>query len=337
VRPTHSVTSGLSARRQFWIVLLTTAVLGLGASQLTARWLGFQTIAMTPYDYGAGAAPVRAFAASSSLGYYGLDWGAIATNTGWSIRRYDIPAGSPCEMEAGQELATNATASILVVSAFDLDEGFFSEFRCALVPLGRTFQDLRESQASWAFSKRALSRYPEYWLKQVFPTAGSSMGVLVGLRSKAQAWRRSGGPSDKAVLNGSQAQEKTERVCDWDQGKLLRNAATLNASAQGTHFYSGPKHQSLRRILDRARMRGRVVVVVLPVSPAYHRLVGDKSATEFETSLAGFERDFPTAQFVRLDRLKGLSDDCNFWDLVHLNVYGRAIATRELEQRLAAR
>jgi hypothetical protein len=29
-----------------------------------------------------------------------------------------------------------------------------------------------------------------------------------------------------------------------------------------------------------------------------------------------------------------LNDDSYFWDLVHLNVYGRPIATRELEQRL---
>jgi hypothetical protein len=331
---TNPATSRLSDRRQFWVVLIVTVGLAIAASQLTARWLGFRSVPMIPFDYGAANAQTRAFAASSSLGYYGLDWGDIATNTGWWVRRYDIPGASPCEMEVGQELITNVTVSVMVISAFDMDEGYFSNFRCALAPLGQTVQDLKESQSSWAFTKRTLSHYPEYWLQKVFPTAGSAMGVFVGLRAQWRAWSKSGGASDKAVLNGSDAGLPADRISTWNEGRLLRNAATLNAAAQGVHFYGGPKYQSLLRMLNKARARGQVYAVVMPVSPEYRRLFGEKIMRAFEDSMAGLERDCPGTKFVRLDRAKVLNDDSYFWDLVHLNVYGRPIATRELEQRL---
>jgi len=329
---------GPSHRGQFWIVLLLTLGLASAASWLTAEWLGFRFTSMSPFDYGAKDSPTRVFAASSSLGYFGLDWNEIATEHDWSIRRYDIPGASPCEFEQTQDLVPNATVSILVISTFDMDESYFSDFRAAMVPMGRTIQDLMESHSEWSFTKRTLSQYPEHWIKAIFPTACSSMGVMVGFRAKLaelHSGHGNAGDSDKAVLNGTNTIFPTARISDWDQGRFLRNSSGLIASAQGGHFFHGPKHNSLRRVLAKARDRGAVFVVVMPVSSSYQRLVINKrAAADFEASLANLARDFPDTKWVRLDQVKGLTDDNYFWDLMHLNVYGREIATRELEKSL---
>lgn len=331
--------SRLSAPLQFWIVLLVTLGLASVSSWATARWMGFRFTSQEPFDYGSPKAPTRVFVASSSLGYFGLDWSAIAARQNWYIRRYDIPAASPCEFENTQALVPDAKASILVVSMFDLDETYFSDYRAALVPMGLTIEDLRTSGVDWAFAKRTLSQYPEHWVKAAFPTAGASMGVMVGIRSKLAALRQGHGgdpDAEKPVLNGAETQFPTTRVSEWDEGRLLRNSANIIADAQGRHFFTGPKHEALRRVLTRAQERGPVFVVVMPVTPEYRRLVANSRVlADFNTSVAALAGEFPQAHWVRLDQLPALDDSQYFWDLVHLNVYGRAIATGELENVLS--
>lgn len=320
---------------QFWIVLLATLGLACASSWATAIWMGFRFISEEPFDYGSPTAPTKVFVASSSLGYYGLDWDAIAARQDWSIRRYDIPAASPCEFENSQALVPNAKASILVISMFDMDETYFSDYRASLVPVDRTVQDLWDSGVNWAFAKRTLSHYPEDWLRDIYPTAGQSMGVMVGLRSKLAELRKGhgGGNSEKAVLNGANTNFPTVRVSEWDAGRLLRNVSEMIASAQGRHFFAGPKQEALRRILTRAQERGKVFVVVMPVTPEYRRMVAnERVVADFNTMATALASAFPRTQWARLDQVKILDDDQFFWDLVHLNVYGRVIATRELEK-----
>lgn len=328
----------LPDRAQFCLVLGLTLMIACAVSQVTARWLGFRFASSLPFSYGKSGSPTRVFVSCSSLGYYGLDWNEVATNHGWFIRRFDIPGGSPCESEGTQAQVTNATVSIMVTSIFDQDESVFSEYRAPLVPLHRTVTDLMATHSSWAFSKRTLSRYPEYWTRQIFPTACASIGVMVGFRAKLQHLRGhgSGDPeNEKAVLNGNTGNLPTERVSEWDTGRVLRNAANMRAAAQGVHFFHGPKQAALERMIATALSHGSAYVVIMPVTPEYRRLVAPNPASaDFETFLASLQKEFPAMHLIRIDQTPGLVDSRNFWDLVHLNVYGRAIANQALEQGL---
>ena len=88
-------------------------------------------------------------------------------------------------------------------------------------------------------------------------------------------------------------------------------------------------------MLNRAAQQGRVVVVVLPVSPPYAREFLPATTTEeYEHVLAEARRRVPAAVWVRLDQLPELHSTDYFWDLVHLNTEGQKIATDALLARL---
>lgn len=99
--------------------------------------------------------------------------------------------------------------------------------------------------------------------------------------------------------------------------------------SQGRHFYAGPKRLALFRLMRLAAIQGPVVVVVFPVSPPYMaELVTPKDRAGFENLLAEVRAEFPRAQWVRLDRVPGLDSAEFFYDLVHLNMRGRRVATQ---------
>lgn len=336
--PTAHSESRRADRAQFWLVLGLTLAIGCVVSHATARWLGFRFAGALPLNYGKSGSPTNVFVSCSSLGYYGLNWNEVATNHNWFVHLFDIPGASPCESEGTQAEVPNATISIMVTSIFDQDESMFSDNRAPLVPISRTVTDLMGTHSSWAFSKRTLSRYPEYWTKRIFPTACASVGVMVGFRAKLRALRGHGGGGDeneKAVMNGDTSSMPTGRVSEWDVGRVLRNAGNILAASQGVHFFHGPKQAAFQRMITTALARGPVYVVIMPVTPEYSRLVvRDSDYANFETFLASLQIKFPELHLVRIDQTPGLVDSRNFWDLAHLNVYGRAIATRALERAL---
>lgn len=94
-------------------------------------------------------------------------------------------------------------------------------------------------------------------------------------------------------------------------------------------------------MLYQARDQGRVILVVLPVSKPYRQEFIDQ-ATEaaFEEAISQAMAIVPEATLIRLDRLPGISDPANFFDLVHLNSLGRRFATeaflREVKQSASA-
>ena len=109
----------------------------------------------------------------------------------------------------------------------------------------------------------------------------------------------------------------------------------MRRAAQGRQSFDGPKKLAFLRMLHEAQQRGRVVVVVLPVSPAYAReFLSLHVIRRFENALDEARRSTPQANWVRLDRRPDLSSDDCFWDLVHLNTYGQRIATEALLRRL---
>jgi len=211
------------------------------------------------------------------------------------------------------------------------------------VPFSRTVADLWQSRADWHFAKRVLSQYPLKYVRLLFPSAGRSQGILGGLREKfANAVGQSpllqaeAGPTMTiGQVDGTKAY-KEERISTWTHGRLLRRLATLRGASQGQAF-DGPKKVAFERMLNQGQRAGRVVVVVLPVSPAYARaFLSPDVSHRFEFALAEAQRSAPEAHWVRLDRMPDLASDDHFWDLVHMNTIGQRIATRALLTQLEA-
>jgi hypothetical protein len=88
-------------------------------------------------------------------------------------------------------------------------------------------------------------------------------------------------------------------------------------------------------MLREASRKGKVVVVVFPVSPPYKaEFLAPDVAGRFEQALADVQHRVPEALWVRLDQLPNLNSNEYYWDLVHLNVSGQEIATQVLIGRL---
>ena len=234
--------------------------------------------------------------------------------------------------------APEAQLTLLVVSVYDLNEQFLCDFHADVVPFVQTANDLRLSRADWHFSKRVLSQYPLKYIRILFPTVGRSDGVMWGTRDKlAYAFGLAGGAASEArptlavgkVLRTEES--KNDTIKDWKPARRLRRLATMRAACQGQHRFDGPKNLAFSRMLHQAKERGRVVVVVLPVSPPYTKeFVTPPVSDAFQKALTDAARTCPQARWVRLDRLPDLNSNDYFWDLVHMNANGQQIATEAL-------
>jgi hypothetical protein len=230
---------------------------------------------------------------------------------------------------------------IIGVSAYDLNEHQLCDSRAHIVPLGQTIKDLWHSKVGWQFSKRVLSQYPLALTRTVFPTAGRSDAVLVGLRRKARGLvGLSASAEDKGnslVLPTHDVMDfgdSTEKLSDWPKDKILRRLALQRSLIQGKHAFVGPKRLALLRMLNRAK-GGRVIVAVMPVAPTYGReFLTPEVNQSFEKELEDAIRVSPDSLIVRLDKLPALQSDEYFSDFVHLNGAGRRIATEAFLKEL---
>jgi hypothetical protein len=246
-----------------------------------------------------------------------------------------VAGSSPWEWEPFQRRATQADTFFIVVSAYDLNEQFLCDFHADVVPIGRSVGDLRESHSEWAFWKRILSRYPLSYVRQAFPTAGRSQGVMYGLRDELKNLLKPGprvasGPVLGVGGNNADLEYRKERITDWSEARLLRRTTLMRAACEGKHWFTGPKHTALIRMERDAAARGRLVVLVLPVSSRYTKEFMTPEVTgQFEEALQTAAKAVPAAQWVRLDRSSSLQADKFYYDLVHLNADGREAATHE--------
>lgn len=209
-----------------------------------------------------------------------------------------------------------------------MNDRYLSDFRSTTVPLMQTVQDLRASDSSWTFAKRVLGQYPLTYIRKLFPTAGRSLGVMVGVREKLLTHIGKAKSTDGDAPKFGPNTEYTESISNWDTARLLRKLSELRAGMQGANSFDGPKQLALRRLLNRSLAQGRTIVVVFPVSPPYlEQLVSPSQIAEFEASISKLASEFSEVEWVRADQIPALQSPDYYWDLVHLNVAGRTMAT----------
>jgi len=320
----------MSRRQQLVWILLVVVSLASAASHLIVWMMKIQTLPVMREQSGLGNGAEWMCVAGSSLTYYDLDWERIGKAVGYRLERCGVPGASPCELEPICASITNARVMVVGVSFYDLNEYFLSDFRAQAVPITTTLRDLHASSVDWHFSKRIISQYPLTWVRKLFPTAGRSMGVMVGVRSLARQCLGRNVDSEGGLAFSPQA-VANERIEDWPAARTLRNLSQMRAACQGRSDFSGPKRRALSRLLQRATQQGRVMVVVLPVSQPFAREFMNKAADrEFESLLDAVRSAFPDVVWLRVDQLPQLRSGRCYWDLVHLNGQGQSIATEAL-------
>jgi hypothetical protein len=268
--------------------------------------------------------------------YYGINWGEVSKALGTRVRGWAVPGGSVEEMEVLQRGTPPASYTLLGVSVNDLNENYVSEFHSDVVPFRESLASLRSSGAGWAHAKRVLSQYPLKYLRVPFPTAGRSTHVMVGIREALRLLRprAAAEPSERAVI-ANESNTHKETIAAWPAARLQRQLGDARASASSTFEFNGPKREALFRFLRRGAAQGKMIVVVLPESPAFRQeLITADTRRRFEAVLAEARERTPEAVWLRLDTAPELQSNNNYWDLVHLNAPGQALATQILVAQL---
>jgi hypothetical protein len=234
-----------------------------------------------------------------------------------------------------QRGAMDSDLMLVGISVYDMNEYRVAESRAHLVPLAQTLADLRASSADASQYRRLLGQYPMAFVRRLFPTAGYTDKVLVGLRAKARVLlklpSRAEDEENALVLPSGAVLQfgySSKKVSDWDIARMVRRLALLRSENGARHAFDGPKQLAFKRMLAWARSRGDVIIVVLPVAQAYaDEFLNAEVMARFEAALADAHAVAPEAMLVRLDRAPHLSSHDYFSDLVHLNGAGRQIAT----------
>ena len=327
--------------RQFGIILLSVVTLAALVSHATAKWVGIDTRQGGNSEFGRTFHSAPVLLAGSSMIGVAIDWNQVAIDLSRPIEEVSTASASPCELETLTRSVPDANLIVVGVSLYELDEQFIADFRADIVPINQTADDLWESHANWPFFKRTMSRYPLAYLQRLFPTAGRSLGIMVGVRSKLRWLGRLAGKEATEALPTVQTTGNsgvpTTRVTDWPQGRLLRNLSEMRSGCRGLHGFNGPKHLAFARLIRRLATQGKVVVVVLPVSPAYETgLLKPADKLAFENSLEEVAKQAPEVKWIRIDQLPELQTTDVFTDLMHVNLAGRQVATAAFREKLSA-
>lgn len=334
-RVIHGLSLNVPGKAQLLFVVCLALVIAIVFNYVAASWIKLPGhTAMQLRRIGPKTGP-QVFCAGSSLLQFALSWPEVSETLNQGIENWGMAASTPSEWEVSQNLANNTNLMIIGVDVYDLNEYHLCEGRANVVPLAQTIRDLRQSGTDWQFSKRLLSQYPLSYLQKLFPSAGQSEAVLVGLRRQLPERLRSSSAAEERanslvlpsepVMNFGATDAK---VSDWTPSRRLWRLAQMRSETGGKHAFNGVKKLAFERMLLRAQKQGSVIVMVLPVSPAYAlEFLTPEVVHEFESTLDEAKRNDPQAQFVRLDKLPALNSDENFSDLVHLNGAGKRIAT----------
>lgn len=332
----------MNRRVQLALIALVVTAIATVVSHSVVRWLGVRTSSVSHRVAGAAWQKPMAYVAGSSLLGDALNVDEACSVLEQGMQTWFVAGGSPSEWEQFQARAPEARLTIMGISAYDLNEHVFCDVQANIVPFSHAVRNLIQSRSEWAFTKRVLSQYPLKYVRILFPTVGRSQGVMGGLREHLERIIRPGvkpeseaGPLVPTWGGAVSDIATTEKITDWSKGYLLRSLAKLRSACEGRHAFDGPKRLAFRRMLEQAHQQGRVVVLVLPVSPAYQQEFFDaQTSPQFETALAEVQRSVPGVLWVRLDQLAELNSNDVFRDVVHMNATGKAIATAAFLQRM---
>lgn len=328
----------MSRTTQLVVIGAAILVLTSTASHLVARVSQMRLKAGTPMFFGARDLPVDAMAAGGSLTFFGIHWQEVARRLGVRVQGWAVPVGSVVEMEVLQRELPTAHYTFLGISVSDLNDNSVSDYRADIVPFTTSARELWETESDGTLARQVMSQYPLKYLRAVYPTAGRSLHIMVSIREGLSKLRRSDAapePTDRAVL-GSEGNSHDENITTWPEARRLRNVAQLLGSAGGSISFQGPKREALFRFLSRAA-QAKVVVLVFPESPVYEsEFVTPQVRNQFEARVAEAQKRTPEALWIRLDAVPELKSTDYYWDLVHLNAPGQAIATKIVCDRLEA-
>jgi hypothetical protein len=314
--------------------LLLISLLAVGlvsvANWFLVRWIGLEIIPVRQWTIGSSHGKPPMVALGSSFTFFGIGLNEVAEKNQTQILCRSAASASPCELEQLYPRGAQPELAIIGVSAYDLNEQILGDFRAEIVPLTRSISDLVESRADWAFIKKLLGQYALSWTRKIFPAAGRSTSIMTGLRDKAvnTLKRFKGEPVPKHLaVDIHYTSSRPERLEDWEPSRLESALAMLRATSNNKHEFAGPKHLALKRLLSEAK--GRVLVVVLPVSPPYQsHFITTSVEKSFEASLADAARAAPTAVWLRLDQRPEYRNSKVFWDTGHMNDEGKTLATK---------
>jgi len=318
---------------QFIIIWVVALAITASLSHIAVRKLGIKANAASYRVFGSQDGKPETIIHGSSPAFDDLDWNQVSALGGGGIENWAIAGSSPCEWEMMQNRSPNDARTFIVVTPVDLNDYFLCDFRAELVPFFKTVQELRESGADWAFSERTLKQYPLYFVRLLFPTAGRSDGVMVGFRRDLERMIGRARPADidrVALFGGTGPNTNTDRLTNLDSARIQRRLSVMEAGCEHKQWYGGPKKCALLRLAQNARAHGKVILVVLPLSPLLQkRFMTAEAYREFEQCLADMEASCAGMPVIRMDHLPELNHDDLFWDFVHLNMYGQQIATKE--------
>ena len=323
------------------VVLLAATLISSVVSHVAIKWLQIKSEPGGYKRYGPPDQPALTILHGSSLAYSGIDWGRVSNLLGDSIESWATAGSSPTEWEVQHDLSPQANRAFIVVSAYDLNEYWLCDFRADIVPFGRAIRDLQYCGAAEQLCKRIVSQYPQMLVRGLYPTAGRSDGVMVGVRTSLYSLSNRAAIEDVErgpTLGLSGTSEIVEKLSEWPPARLQRRLVLMRKGFQGKHWFNGPKKMALVRLLERVERQGDAVVVVVPVSPTYRKeFLSPQIASEFDEALAQLQARDPRKPLIRLDRLPALDSDAMYYDLVHLNRFGQEIATAKLLKKLEQR
>ena len=328
----------MSRRKQLVIIVVATVVITSLVSHVAARVFKLRTQAVSPLSFGATNQPVDGIVAGSSLMFYGVDWSQLTRSMGMRTVGWAVPSGSVVEMEVLQAQVPAARVTFLGVAVSDLNENYVSDFRSEIVPLNSTVAGLWASRCQWSLARRVLSQYPLSYLRILFPTSGRSTGIMVGIREGLRSLRpaKSKNESSERAVVASENNTHNESINSWPEARLVRNIGDMRASAGGKFEFNGPKRDALFRFIQRGNELGKTVVLVLPLSPMYQEQFVTKDVLkQFNDLLLEAQKKSPKTIWIRLDASPELQSNELYWDLVHLNAPGQAIASKLLREQLA--
>ncbi|MFO1488369.1 MAG: SGNH/GDSL hydrolase family protein [Verrucomicrobiota bacterium] len=326
----------MSRRRQFLIIFVVVLALTSALCHLIAWKFKILTHAGENLHFGTNHTGKVAFAAGSSLAFYGIAWSDVAATYQAEVVGHAVPGASVREMEVFYRRHPEATLTFIGISAYDINEHHMSNYRAQVVPFREEVARLWEARASWSQAKKVLSQYPMEGIRAVFPTAGAYGAVMVKTREILRSLVRrpaaaAAPPKPEGAVITDKGNPETSTIRDWDDAHLQRSISDIRSHGGGEFEFQSTKRKALIRFIRQAAHQGKVAVIVIPESPVYQReFLTPDASRRFEELVAAARREVPEAAWIRLDQVPELASNNLYWDLIHMNAQGQAIATAAL-------